>query len=113
MPPRLNTTDPKKPKGRISAYALFLQDKRKMYKEKGQEVGFKEFSQLCSEEWKNISDSDKKKFQTKADEDKVRYAKEMKLYQPSPGYNYKGKLEGGKKRRKKKEKDPNMPKRAM
>jgi len=114
MPPKVSNKDPKMPKGRTSAYACYLKDKRERCRERGEEVDFKLFSKTSADDWRGMGDSEKAPFMDMAEKDKERYAKEMKLYTPSPGYNSKGKLEGGKKRRKKKEKkDPNQPKRAM
>ena len=113
MPPKVSNKDPKKPKGRTSAYACFLKSRREECREKGEEMGFTEFSKMCSDEWKELTEDDRAHYTKMADKDKVRYDKEMKVYKPSPGYNSKGKLEGGKRRRKKKTKDPNAPKRAM
>ncbi|ETE64206.1 High mobility group protein B3, partial [Ophiophagus hannah] len=55
--------DPKKPKGKMSAYAFFVQTCREEHKKKNPEVpvNFAEFSKKCSERWKllvvNKSDS--------------------------------------------------------
>lgn len=48
--------------------------------------------------------SDKKRFESMADKDKVRYEHEMKSYQPP---------KGEKAKKKRKSKDPNAPKRAL
>ena len=101
MPPR---KDPNKPKGRTSAYAFFVQEKRNEYKAKGEDVDFTAFSRECSEKWKDKK-LDKSKYEKMAEADKVRFDREMERYQPPEGA---GKKKGGKKA-----KDPNMPKRAM
>lgn len=46
--------DPKKPKGKMSAYAFFVQTCREEHKKKNPEVpvNFAEFSKKCSERWK-------------------------------------------------------------
>lgn len=46
--------DPKKPKGKMSAYAYFVQTCREEHKKKNPEipVNFAEFSKKCSERWK-------------------------------------------------------------
>ena len=48
--------DPKKPKGKMSAYAFFVQTCREEHKKKNPEVpvNFAEFSKKCSEMWKTI-----------------------------------------------------------
>ena len=91
--------DPKKAKGKMSAYAFFVQTCREEHKKKNPEVpvNFAEFSKKCSERWKTMSGKDKSKFNEMAKADKVRYDWEMKDYGPA---------KGGKKK-----KDPNAPKR--
>uniref|UniRef100_A0A2K6FNC5 High mobility group protein B3 n=1 Tax=Propithecus coquereli TaxID=379532 RepID=A0A2K6FNC5_PROCO len=97
--------DPKKPKGKMSAYAFFVQTCREEHKKKNPEVpvNFAEFSKKCSERWcKNWSPStmsgkEKSKLDETAKADKVRYDREMKDYGPAKG----GKTK----------KDPNAPKR--
>lgn len=103
MPPK---KDPNKPKGRTSAYAFYVKHRRLHYKNKGEEVAFKDFSKECSEMWKEMEDGEKDKFFKLAEEDRRRYDKEMCDYVPADGA-------GKKKRRKNKKKDPNMPKRGM
>ena len=90
--------DPKKPKGKMSAYSFFVQTCREEHKKKNPEVpvNFAEFSKKCSERWKTMSGKEKSKFDEMAKADKVRYDREMKDYGPA---------KGGKK------KDPNAPKR--
>jgi hypothetical protein len=100
MPPK---KDPNKPKGRTSAYAFFVQEKRNESKAKGEEVDFTAFSKECADKWKD-SRLDKGSYIKKAEVDKARYEREMASYQPP---------DGGKKKPGKKQKDPNMPKRAM
>ena len=90
--------DPKKPKGKMSAYAFFVQTCREEHKKNPEvPVNFAEFSKKCSERWKTMSGKEKSKFDEMAKADKVRYDREMKDYGPA---------KGGKKK-----KDPNAPKR--
>lgn len=106
MPPK---KDPNKPKGRMSAYAFFVQERRAEYREKGQEVEFTSFSKECAELWKEeMDDESKAKYFEKAEKDRNRYEEEMADYVPAEGAR-----KGKKGRRKKRDKDPNQPKRAM
>uniref|UniRef100_A0A2K5DMF4 High mobility group protein B3 n=1 Tax=Aotus nancymaae TaxID=37293 RepID=A0A2K5DMF4_AOTNA len=91
--------DLKKPKGKMSAYAFFVQTCREEHKKKKPEVpvSFAEFSKKCSERWKTMSRKEKSKFDEMTKVDKVHYDWEMKDYGPA---------KGGKKK-----KDPNAPKR--
>jgi len=93
--------DPKKPRGKMSSYAYFVQTCREEHKKKHPEasVNFAEFSKKCSERWKTMSPKEKGKFEDRAKLDKVRYEKEMRTYIPPKG------------QKKKRFKDPNAPKR--
>ncbi|XP_072512439.1 high mobility group protein B2-like [Salminus brasiliensis] len=95
--------DANKPKGRTSAYAFFVLSSREELKKKNPttQVNFGKFSKKCSEDWKALSPSEKKKFEDLAKADKVRYDEEMKHYVPPKGMGAKGR----------KKKDPNAPKR--
>lgn len=93
-----------KPRGKMSAYAYFVQTCRDELKKKNpnESVVFAEFSKKCGEKWKAMSNKDKKRFDDMAAKDKTRYDKEMANYVPAKG-------EAGGKRKK----DPNAPKRAL
>jgi len=93
--------DPKKPRGKMSSYAYFVQTCREEHKKKhpGTSVNFSEFSKKCSERWKTMSQKEKGKFEDMAKLDKVRYEREMVSYIPPKG------------QKKKRFKDPNAPKR--
>nr|KAF6452514.1 high mobility group box 1 [Molossus molossus] len=92
--------DPKKPRGKMSSYAFFVQTCREEHKKKHPDasVNFSEFSKKCSERWKTMSAKEKGKFEDMAKADKARYEREMKTYIPPKGET------------KKKFKDPNAPK---
>lgn len=96
-----------KPRGRMSSYAYFVQKTREDFKKKhpNENVVFAEFSKKCSDTWKKMSESEKKKFIQLADKDKKRYDSEMANYVPPK--DVKGK------KGKKAKKDPNAPKRAL
>ncbi|XP_059370143.1 high mobility group protein B1-like [Carassius carassius] len=93
--------DPRKPRGKMSSYAYFVQTCREEHKKKHPEasVNFSEFSKKCSERWKTMSAKEKGKFEDMAKQDKVRYEREMKNYIPPKG------------EKKRRFKDPNAPKR--
>uniref|UniRef100_A0A8C5KT49 HMG box domain-containing protein n=1 Tax=Jaculus jaculus TaxID=51337 RepID=A0A8C5KT49_JACJA len=76
--------DPKKPKGKMSAYAFFVQTCREEHKKKNPEVpvNFAEFSKKSSERWKTMSSKEKPKFDEMA---KVYYDREMKGYRSAKG----------------------------
>lgn len=95
-----------KPRGRMSSYAYFVQKTREDFKKKhpNENVVFADFSKKCSDTWKKMSDSEKKKFIAMADKDKKRFDAEMANYVPPKDSGKKGK---------KNKKDPNSPKRAL
>lgn len=99
--------DSSKPKGRTSAYSFFVQVCRMEHKKKhpDESVVFSEFSKKCGEQWKIMSENDKKRFREMAERDKKRYDLEMEDYVPP-----KNKDQGRKRRQKK---DPNAPKRPL
>ncbi|CAL8376252.1 high mobility group protein B3a [Gadus morhua] len=91
--------DPRKPKGKMSAYAYFIKTCRQEHEKKTPEVpvNFTMFSKKCSERWKTISSKEKGKFEDLAKQDKVRFDNEMQHFAPG--------------RKKGQKKDPNAPKR--
>uniref|UniRef100_A0A8C6MPX6 HMG box domain-containing protein n=1 Tax=Mus spicilegus TaxID=10103 RepID=A0A8C6MPX6_MUSSI len=76
--------DPKKPRGKMSSCAFFVQTCREEHKKKHPDasVNFSEFSKKCSERWKTMSAKEKGKFEDMAKADKARYEREMKTYIP-------------------------------
>lgn len=97
-----------KPRGRMTAYAFFVQTCREEHKKKHptENVVFAEFSKKCAERWKTMSDKEKKRFHEMAEKDKKRYESEMQNYIPPKGEKVRGK-------KRKHFKDPNAPKRAL
>ena len=67
--------DPKKPRGKMSSYAFFVQTCREEHKKKHPDasVNFSEFSKKCSERWKTMSAKEKGKFEDMAKADKAQY----------------------------------------
>ncbi|KAK4336743.1 hypothetical protein RND71_043660 [Anisodus tanguticus] len=96
--------DANKPKGRMTAYAYFVQTCREEHKKKhpDEAVVFADFSRKCSERWKVMTDKEKQRFQSLAEKDKKRFENEMKDYVPPKNS-----------KKKKRSKDPNAPKRAL
>ncbi|XP_053427269.1 high mobility group protein B1-like [Nycticebus coucang] len=93
--------DPKKPRGKMSSCAFFVQTCQEEHKKQhpAASVNFPEFSKKCSERGKTMSAKEKGKFEDTAKADKARYEREMKTCIPPKGET------------KKKFKDPNAPKR--
>lgn len=103
--------DPNKPKGKMSAYAFFVQSEREAIRIRNKESGkdevpsLSELSKFCSEKWKCLDDSKKVPFYELAKEDKARFDEEMASYVPSEDE------QTPKKTRKRKRQDENHPKR--
>merc|ERR1719440_1359758 len=106
------TTTDVKPKKAASAYFIWLTECgrkeiiAKQFGGNGSKVT--EIMKAAGVAWKAMSDADKKKWNEKAEADKLRHGKEMESYVPSESSGPAKKK--GKKG--KKEKDPNKPKRA-
>ncbi|CRK95524.1 CLUMA_CG008993, isoform A [Clunio marinus] len=98
-----------KPRGRMTAYAFFVQTCREEHKKKHPEesVIFAEFSRKCAERWKTMLDKEKKRFHEMAEKDKQRYDMEMSNYVPPKG------VVVGRGKKRKHVKDPNAPKRSL
>jgi len=95
-----------KPKGKLSAYASFVQTCRDEHKKKNpsEPIVLSEFCKKWGEKWKAMNAKEKKRFEDMAAKDKIRFDKEMSTYTPA---------EGSGKRKRKEKKDPNAPKRAL
>jgi len=98
--------DENKPRGRMTAYAFFVQTCREEHKKRhpDEQVLFQEFSKKCAERWKTMTDREKKWFNQMAEGDKKRYEAEISKYSAP---------EVKRGRKPKKVKDPNAPKRAL
>jgi len=94
---------PKNPK---SAYIFYCQDTRPNVKTEMPELNAKEVLKELGGRWQNTDDDTKAKYQKMAEDDKVRYAEEMKTYVPSEGE------EEEKPRKKRAKKSKNAPKNA-
>ena len=130
-PPAREHIEDGRPKGKMSAYAFFVQACRELHKQShpDENVIFSEFSKKCADRWKTMSDKEKLRFNQLAEKDKTRYEVEMASYVPkkaqaqskseggSTAASGAGAAAGGKKgplkKKKKKMKDPNAPKRCM
>ncbi len=68
------------PKRPCSAYIFFSKKERINIKDKNPEMKFGDIAKTIGINWKQISEKDKKKYIKMADEDKIRYNKEMEEY---------------------------------
>ena len=79
MPGGLAKFEDSKPRGKMTAYAFFVQTCREEYKKKhpDEQVDFAEFSKKCAERWKTMTDKEKKRFNQMAESDKRRFELEI------------------------------------
>lgn len=98
------TRDPAKPRGKMTAYAFFVQNYRQEQKRLNpdQQVVFAEFSKRCASIWKELTSEQKQPFEDMTAKDKLRWEEEMRHY-VAP--------DGRKTKKTKRKKDPNAPKR--
>ncbi|CAF3076849.1 unnamed protein product [Rotaria socialis] len=75
--------DANKPRGPITAYALFVRTCRDELRRKYPQlsVDYNVIAKKCSERWKSMSDSEKKRFNDIADSQRKRYKEELAVYQ--------------------------------
>lgn len=79
------TADDKGPKRSNTAYIYFSNDKRGEIKKENPDADFAEISKLIAKEWKTLSPKDKTPYQKMADEDKLRYQKELVEWKENGG----------------------------
>ncbi|KAF5196564.1 high mobility group B protein 6-like [Thalictrum thalictroides] len=70
--------DPLKPKQALSAYFLYMKERRAALVEEKQNVT--EIAKITGEEWKNMSEEQRKPYEEIAKKQKEEYTKEMELY---------------------------------
>jgi len=103
--------DPSKPKRAMSAFFLYSQAFRSQAKEDNPDASFGDIARLLSAQFKALPEKEKKRWEKKAEQDKIRYNEEMKHYVPMDDPD--APAGSGKGKRKKAKKDPNAPKRNM
>lgn len=108
--PILPGKDRSRPRGRMTPYAFFVQERRQYYRRHGIPVAFTAFSKECSALWKELTSEEKSRYQKMSEEDKERYQKETATYNASLGQGYAKERRARKGRRRK---DPGQPKRNM
>jgi len=106
MKPKKNkkVKDPKAPKRALSAWIIYTTEQRPKFKADNPEKSNTELTTLMSQEWRNMTDKDKKKYEDLAVVDKQRYMKEKEEYESN------SESENEKPEKVKKEKDPDAPK---
>lgn len=121
--PRKSTKDANRPRGRMTAYAFFLQMCRDEHRRQhpSEQIAFTVFSKQCAQRWKQLpgDGKEKKKFQAMAAKDSVRYTKEMANYKPHSNQQQATTTtsstadNGNKEKKVRQRKDPSAPKRSL
>eukprot|EP00049_Salpingoeca_infusionum_P002687 m.58900 g.58900 ORF g.58900 m.58900 type:complete len:215 (+) comp11734_c0_seq1:798-1442(+) len=101
---RRRKKDPNKPRGALTPYMCFSKHVRPSIQEAHPGAGVTDIAKIIGQKWRGLTDDEKKPFQELAVKDRARYNAQMKDYTPTPGY------EDGGRGRKRKQKDPNAPK---
>jgi len=101
--PKKAAKDPNAPKRPMSSYMMFVKENRSRIVAENPDCKQTQILSIAGAEWKELTDADKQKYDALNAKDKKRYEREMASYTPP-----KGMTAGGKR---KKEKDPNAPKR--
>lgn len=105
--------DPHAPKRNITAYIMFQSSRRPEVKVENPDMKFADVARMLGEEWRNLSEKDKKKWTDKANEDKARYLDEKEKYDAEHKDDEVVVEEVQNPDKKKKRKDPNKPKKAL
>jgi hypothetical protein len=84
FPKKTRAKKPKNaPKNAKSAYIFYCQDERPNVKTENPDLDAKEVLKVLGGKWKEADEETKAKYQKMSEEDKIRYADEMKTYVPS------------------------------
>ncbi len=114
MKPKKNkkVKDPKAPKRGLTAWIIYTTEQRPKFKAENPEKSNTELTTLMSQEWRNMTDGDKKKYTDLAVVDKERYMKEKEEYESNSenDSSESSDSDSEKPKKAKKEKDPNDPK---
>jgi len=87
------------PKKARSSYLYFTMERRPQLKSENADMEFGELTRLVAEEWSNLSDAGKHKFEKLAAADKKRYDEEMAAYTPPTDEELDAEEEGSRKRK--------------
>jgi len=101
------------PKRKRSAYAFYMQSERKKFADANPKAGFGDIAKIMGKHWREVmTDDDKKPFYEKAENDEVRYVKEIAEFEDKGGGGDESESssEEKKPKRKKRKKDPDEPK---
>jgi len=73
--------DPNAPKRAKTAYLCFVSESRESLKKANPTLTFGELGRLLGEQWRAVSEEERKKYEAIAEEDRKRYHREKEEYQ--------------------------------
>mmetsp|Transcript_10955 Transcript_10955/g.14293 ORF Transcript_10955/g.14293 Transcript_10955/m.14293 type:complete len:307 (-) Transcript_10955:237-1157(-) len=82
--------DKNAPKRNLSAYLLFQNANRETLKRENPELSFGQLSTLTSAKYSKLTPEEKAVWTKKAEEDKLRYERDLAMYRPPPGFDAQG-----------------------
>ena len=105
--------DPSAPRKNISAYLFFQNEKRREFAAENPGMEFGELTRFTSRMYHSLPKEERKVWEEKAKQDKVRYESEKGKYIPPEGHDSNGWLLESSRalKQKRRKKDPNLPKR--
>jgi len=109
-----SSRDSNAPKRNLSAYLLYQNAMRDQFKIDNPGMTFGQLSKYTSHMYKSLTPQEKAEWDSRSEQDKVRFEDEMRTYVPPPGHDAQGNVLEDRPtvKRAKKLKDPNAPKRA-
>lgn len=75
--------DPNKPKRAMSAFFLYSQAHRQQVKEENPDSTFGDIARTLAAQYKQLPEKEMRKWEKKAEQDKIRYQEEMNHYVPA------------------------------
>ena len=79
--------DPEAPKRNLSAYLLYQNAMRETFKANHPELSFGELSKFTSAMYAQLTPEEKAVWLERAEQDKLRFLREMQTYIPSQGFD--------------------------
>lgn len=78
---QLSEVEQRRPKKCLSAYMIFVRETRSKVQKENQDMHVLEIMKQVGKQWQNLTDEERKVYQDKADEDKIRYRNELKAFE--------------------------------
>lgn len=78
---KLSEVESRRPKKCLSAYMIFVRETRSKVQKENKNMHVLEIMKQVGKQWQGLNATDRKVYQDKADEDKIRYRKELKEFE--------------------------------